>query len=102
MSDSSPKIASKDEIPILDVQSIASNDDISLLAKNVREACQNMGFFYVKNHSISQTIIDDALDASKKFFFLASDVIQRENLKKKGKRTRKINTFFHVISERKK
>ena len=58
MSDSNPKRASENEIPILDAQSIVSNDDISLLAKSVREACQNMGFFYVKNHGISQIIID--------------------------------------------
>ena len=49
MSGYNPKRASEDEIPILDAQSIVSNDDISLLAKSVREACQNMGFFYVKN-----------------------------------------------------
>ena len=49
MSDSNPKRASEDEIPILDAQSIVSNYDISLLAKSVREACQNMGFFYIKN-----------------------------------------------------
>ena len=48
MSDSNPKRASEDEIPILDVQSIVSNYDISLLAKTVREACQNMGFFMLK------------------------------------------------------
>ena len=35
MSDSNPKRASEDEIPILDAQSIVSNDDISLLAKSV-------------------------------------------------------------------
>ena len=50
MNGSDPKPASEGEIPILDAQSIVSNDDISLLAKSVREACQNMGFFYVKNH----------------------------------------------------
>ena len=69
MSDSNPKRASEDEIPILDAQSIVSNDDISLLEKSVREACQNMGFFYVKNHGISQIIIDDAFEASKRFSF---------------------------------
>ena len=48
MPDSNPKLASEDEIPILDAQSIVSNYDISLLAKNGREACQNMGFFMLK------------------------------------------------------
>ena len=82
MSDSDPKRASEDEIPILDAQSIVSNYDISLLAKSVRKACQNMGFFYVKNHGISQTIIDDAFDAPKKFF---SEPIERKMLVSKDK-----------------
>ena len=37
----------------------------------------NMGFFYVKNHGISQVIIDDAFEASKKFF---SEPIERKML----------------------
>ena len=48
MNGSDPKPASEGEIPILDAQSIVSNYDISLLAKNGREACQNMGFFMLK------------------------------------------------------
>ena len=82
MSGSNPKLASKDEIPILDAQSIVSNNDISLLAKSVREACKSMGFCYVKNHGISQTIIDDAFEASKKFF---SEPIERKMLVLKDK-----------------
>ena len=77
MPNANPKLASEDEIPILDAQSIVSNNDIGLLAKSVREACQNMGFFYVKNHGISQEIIDDAFEASKKFF---SEPIERKML----------------------
>ena len=82
MPGSDPKPASEDEIPILDAQSIVSNDDISLLAKSVREACQNMGFFYVKNHGISQIIIDDAFEASKRFF---SEPIEKKMLVSKDK-----------------
>ena len=82
MSGSNPKRASEDEIPILDAQSIVSNDNISLLAKSVREACQNMGFFYVKNHGISQIIIDDAFEASKRFF---SEPIEKKMLVSKNK-----------------
>ena len=40
------------------------------------------GFFYVKNHRISQTIIDDAFEASKKFF---SEPIERKMLASKDK-----------------
>ena len=79
---SSPKPASKDEIPILDAQSIVNNNDITLFAKSVRDACQNMGFFYVKNHGISQITIDSAFEASKKFF---SEPLEKKMLVSKDK-----------------
>ena len=79
---SSPKPASKDEIPILDAQSVVNNNDITLFAKSVRDACQNMGFFYVKNHGISQITIDSAFEASKKFF---SEPLEKKMLVSKDK-----------------
>ena len=79
---SSPKSASEDEIPILDAQSIVNNNDITLFAKSVRDACQNMGFFYVTNHGISQITIDSAFEASKKFF---SEPLEKKMLVSKDK-----------------
>jgi len=68
MLDHQPKVASSDEVPVIDAKALVDNKDITLFAKKVREACEQMGFFYVKNHGISDVVIDNAFNASKKFF----------------------------------
>ncbi|KAI0629793.1 Clavaminate synthase-like protein [Trametes polyzona] len=63
------------DIPIIDLKDI---DDPSPEAKNrlgdaVRDACINVGFLYVKNHGIPESVIEEALSASKEFFSLPLD-----------------------------
>ena len=41
-----------------------------IIAKEVHQACTDVGFFYVKNHGISHEILDKALDLSSDFFKL--------------------------------
>ncbi|KAI0072208.1 Clavaminate synthase-like protein [Panus rudis PR-1116 ss-1] len=62
-------------IPIIDLQDITSSDPArrKALARAVRDACINVGFLYVKNHNIPETIIEDALSASKEFFSLPTE-----------------------------
>ncbi|KAF8635830.1 hypothetical protein AX15_000029 [Amanita polypyramis BW_CC] len=60
------------KIPVIDITHINS-PDVGLrhaLAKDVRDACINVGFFYVKNHNILDNVIDEALDGAKQFFAL--------------------------------
>jgi len=40
------------------------------LADQIRDACLNVGFLYVKNHGIPEELTQDALEASKQFFSL--------------------------------
>ncbi|KAI0060472.1 Clavaminate synthase-like protein [Artomyces pyxidatus] len=59
-------------IPIIDLKDIA-NPDPSVkraLANQVRDACINVGFLYVKNHGIPEQAISDALAAMKEYFSL--------------------------------
>ncbi|KAJ4482477.1 hypothetical protein J3R30DRAFT_3460013 [Lentinula aciculospora] len=59
-------------IPIIDISHITSND-LSVrraLAMEIRDACINVGFFYVANHGVPDTIIEDFLTRSKEFFAL--------------------------------
>ncbi len=42
--------------------------------RNLREACLNHGFFYLCDHGVGQTLVDDAIDASAAFFDLPADV----------------------------
>ncbi|KAK2465277.1 hypothetical protein APHAL10511_002631 [Amanita phalloides] len=69
-SDSKP--VSFSEIPVIDLTNV-KNPDLGLrqaLAKEIRDACVNVGFFYVKNHEIPTNIINEALEATKEFFSL--------------------------------
>lgn len=57
-------------------------DSKKALADKVRAACVNVGFFYVTNHGISETIIQEAVDRSKDFFSLPlEDKMMIENKK---------------------
>ena len=43
------------------------------LARDIRDACINVGFFYVKNHGIPEDSILGAVDAAKAFFALPEE-----------------------------
>ncbi|KAJ4868679.1 2-oxoglutarate (2OG) and Fe(II)-dependent oxygenase superfamily protein [Raphanus sativus] len=58
-------------LPIID---ISSPDKISSsTAKLIRKACLEHGFFYVKNHGISEELMEEVLRESKSFFNLPLD-----------------------------
>ena len=64
-----PRPATEEEIPIIDLGPI--NGDLESrrsLAAKVRAACENTGFFYIKNHGISEELIAKALAQSQRFF----------------------------------
>ncbi|OCH90438.1 Clavaminate synthase-like protein [Obba rivulosa] len=59
-------------IPVIDLKALSMTDAHvrAKLAKEVREACINVGFFYVKNHTIPESTISGTVEAAKKFFSL--------------------------------
>ncbi|KAF8407736.1 hypothetical protein HHK36_006871 [Tetracentron sinense] len=67
-----------DSIPLIDVSPLLSNpetinlDDPNVLqvVKKLHEACQNVGFFYVKGHGIPDTLVKGVRDAARNFFLL--------------------------------
>lgn len=64
-----PREATEDEIPVIDISGVRG--DLAArkaLARRIRHAAENTGFFYIKNHGISDGIISDALNSSKAFF----------------------------------
>ncbi|KAF7767976.1 hypothetical protein Agabi119p4_7219 [Agaricus bisporus var. burnettii] len=60
------------EVPVIDLQNINSENPAQRadLAQVVKDACMRVGFFYVKNHEIPETVIDNTLAAAKNFFDL--------------------------------
>ncbi|OSX57200.1 hypothetical protein POSPLADRAFT_1050243 [Postia placenta MAD-698-R-SB12] len=61
-------------IPIIDLQNIPGvGQDPSLrrsLSETIRDACMNVGFFYVSNHGIPSPNIHEAYSAAKDYFSL--------------------------------
>ncbi|OAX38439.1 Clavaminate synthase-like protein [Rhizopogon vinicolor AM-OR11-026] len=60
------------DIPVIDLSRATSPNESErkALADQIRDACMNAGFFYVKNHGISPECMDNALKAIKEYFSL--------------------------------
>ncbi|OAP61804.1 hypothetical protein AYL99_04007 [Fonsecaea erecta] len=63
------------EVPVIDLAGLSSGEitDRIAVAREVRDACIRVGFFYIKNHGVPQTVIDRAFEVSKKFFALPAE-----------------------------
>ena len=60
-------------IPIIDISSLTNNQfseevNKTETIKQIKHACQNIGFFMIKNHGISNDIIDNIWSSSAEFF----------------------------------
>jgi isopenicillin N synthase-like dioxygenase len=47
---------------------LLENGDVADLVAEIRMACEQVGFFYVKNHGIPAATITAVIDASQRFF----------------------------------
>lgn len=64
-----PREATADEIPVIDIGGIYGDlDSRKALAQVIKQACENTGFFYIRNHGIPQETIDGARSAAEAFF----------------------------------
>ncbi|KAF9019957.1 Clavaminate synthase-like protein [Hymenopellis radicata] len=71
-------------IPVIDLSTIHSSDATSrkLLANQLRDACINVGFFYVRNHGIPEQVVSSFISESKEYFSMPLDYkMQLENKK---------------------
>lgn len=62
--------AKPSEIPIIDVSGIFSSElsDRQHVARQIRDAATNIGFFYIRNHGVDQTAVTNAYEAALAFF----------------------------------
>lgn len=64
-----PRDCEPSEVPVIDISSLYGDLPArQALAATIREAAENTGFFYIKNHGIPDTVIDAALHQAKTFF----------------------------------
>jgi len=63
------------KIPIIDIAPLVIPNNNSKLIKKtgdeIRDACKNVGFFYIKNHQIPQSHLDTLIPEIRKFFNLS-------------------------------
>jgi isopenicillin N synthase-like dioxygenase len=64
-----------DQIPVINLSGLSSESLVDRLevARKVRDACIQVGFFYVKNHGIPEEVIGNAFDASRNLFGLPKE-----------------------------
>jgi hypothetical protein len=70
-------------IPTIDISNIdGSLDERRAIAEQVRQACMNVGFFYVKNHGIAEHVLDEAFGLLKRFFDLPKETKMTAHVQK--------------------
>jgi hypothetical protein len=61
-SDAPPRIATSEEIPVIDLSKITSQklkDRLSIALK-IKVAAEQSGFFYITNHGVEEVVIENA------------------------------------------
>ncbi|KAI1734299.1 2OG-Fe(II) oxygenase [Xylaria scruposa] len=93
------------EIPVIDVSGIfsASKDARVNVARQIREAATNNGFFYIKNHGIPLDIPEAACEKLLEFFRQPPEIKERAHIKHskyfngyKPPKSQRINPFESV------
>ncbi|MCW0181522.1 MAG: isopenicillin N synthase family oxygenase [Zavarzinia sp.] len=72
------------EIPQIDLGPMAGDDPVAkqATAKALRDACVNVGFFYIRNHGLPQKVIDDTFALCPGFFGLPLEEKMKIHVKK--------------------
>lgn len=71
------------QVPIIDISLLHKNNNV--LAQEIRKACSEIGFFYIKNHNISLRLQKDLEQLSQQFFELPLSEKNKISMDKAGK-----------------
>ena len=67
------RAASPEEVPVLDLAPLTAGGDISDLARQLDDACRNTGFFYIRNHGVSDQVLNAVFGATRRYFALPEE-----------------------------
>jgi len=74
------------EIPLIDFAPLTSTDDgaRSQMLTTLRSALENYGFMYLRNHGVTQSLVDAVFAQSRQFFSLPAEIKNRAKPREKG------------------
>jgi isopenicillin N synthase-like dioxygenase len=61
------------EIPIINVQNLFEKEENQVIIDQIQHACREYGFFYICNHQIDTSLINEFRQISKEFFKLSKE-----------------------------
>ncbi|MED3724859.1 isopenicillin N synthase family dioxygenase [Priestia filamentosa] len=76
------------EIPMIDIEALVDGSDPEGVARTIGKACEEVGFFSVKNHGVPQDLIDRMYQATQQFFELPAEVKERLHVANSGQTLR--------------
>lgn len=87
-----------DVIPVIDVAALRSRDAAGTrrVAREIGEACRDIGFFYVRGHGISEERIDNVFKSASAFFALPLEEKMKLSMEQ---RSRCFRGYAPVLSE---
>jgi len=71
-----------DSIPVVDIGPLRDGTDKRGVAVEIGRACRDVGFFYIRNHGVSKSDMDEAFAAAKRFFALPLEDKQEIHISK--------------------
>src|SRR5882672_5616057 len=63
------------EVPVIDIAPLIAREPgaTARIAAQIRDACEAVGFFYIKGHGVPDALIERTFTASRRFVELAPD-----------------------------
>lgn len=89
-------------IPVIDISSLKEASEVdfceetAVTGQAIRNAAQNVGFFYISNHGVPEILVDTLIETAHEFFTLPLEVKNRISMQNGGKAWR---GFFPVGDE---
>lgn len=73
-----------DSIPVIDIAALIDGNEAARaeVARNIGDACCNVGFFYITNHGVSQRLLDSVYREADTFFSLPPQEKLRYDIRK--------------------
>ncbi|WP_369958888.1 isopenicillin N synthase family dioxygenase [Pseudomonas benzenivorans] len=84
----SSKSTSFSEIPVVDIGPLLDGSDAQSVAAEIGNICEHVGFLYIKNHGVPNSLIEDVYRLSRKFFDLPFEVKDKLNIVNSGQTLR--------------